>query len=371
MADYVIDWATANVDGSNVITGTGVDPVTVTVSTPPNTAADGEFTYHSGIDGLISIYPDAGTSAEVAMTFTDGAGDPTEVSNVAFNLIDVDQDGTNSDSSDWDDIIEIFAYDINGVRLAVTFSGVTTQTTTAYTIEGETNSTGQVPIGVTIIGQVASLQIVYTNGPDDSNAGWAGVSDISFDEYIPECFTRGTMIETARGEIAIEELKAGDMVRTADHGLQEIRWIGSRSVKAKGRKAPILFRKGTIGNTRDLMLSPAHRVVLQGWQSEVLFGNGELLASAQSLVNDATICRDETSDSVEYFHILFDQHEIIFSDGAATESFHPGDASVGNMAQESRAEIFRLFPELEHDLSGYGPSARETLRPHEAALLNL
>lgn len=376
MADYVIDWATANINeedavgnGVNVITGVGVDPVTVTVSTPNNTAPGGEFAYHSGLDGLISIYPTAGTSSEVSMAFTDGAGAPTEVNNVTFNLLDIDQDGININADDWDDIVEIFAYDIDGIRLDVVFSGVTTQTVTAYTVEGETNNDGT--IGVAIVGQVASLRIVYSNGPDDSNAGWAGISDISFDEYIPPCFTRGTMIETSLGEIAIEELIVGDMVRTADHGLQEIRWIGSKTVKATGRKAPILFRKGTIGNTRDLMLSPAHRVVLQGWQSEVLFGNSELLASAQSLVNDATISRQETSDSVEYFHILFDQHEIIFSDGAATESFHPGDASVGSMAQEARAEIFRLFPELEHDQNGYGPSARETLRPHEAALLNL
>lgn len=378
MADYVIDWATANIDeedgvgsGVNVITGSG-DPVTVTVSTPDNASTDGEFVYHSGIDGLLSFYPAAGTSTEVQIDFTDGVGDPYEVSNVTFNLLDVDQEGDNSSSGDWDDVVEIFAYDIDGVRLDVTFSGVTTQTTTAYTIEGETVSAGAVPVGVTIIGDVATLRIVYTNGPDDSNAGWVGIGDISFDEAIPDCFVRGTMIETDRGEIAIEALSTGDLVRTADNGFQPIHWIGSISVKAKGSKAPILFRKGAIGNTRDLLLSPAHRVVLNAWQAEVLFGTGELLASAKSLVNDSTIVRQVADDRVEYFHILFENHEIVFSNGAATESYHPGNAvEAGTMAQEARNEIFSLFPELEHNPGSYGPSARETLRPHEAALLNL
>jgi len=378
MPDYVLDWSTANVDeedgvgnGVNVLTGAGVDDVTVTVSTPDNTATEGEFTYHAGTDSLLSYYPTAGTSTEVSMVFTDGVGDPTEVNNVSFSLLDIDEDGSNQDTSDWDDIVEIFAYDINGVRLTVSFSGVTTQTTTDYTIEGETSSPGSVPVGVTINGQVASLTIVYTNGPDDSNAGWTGVTDISFDEYIPPCFVRGTMIDTNRGEVAVENLKADDLIRTADNGFQPIRWIGSSSVAAKGRMAPILFRKGAIGNTRDLLLSPAHRVVLQDWQAEVLFGSGELLAAAKSLVNDKSIVRQEIDGDVEYFHILCDKHEIIFSDGAATESYHPGDMSTGTLAQETRDEILRLFPELEHGPNSYGPSARETLRPHEAALLNL
>lgn len=377
MADYVIDWATANLDGSTVVSGLGA-PVTVTVSTPPdpyvNTVdplLDGEFEYSAGLGGLLSYYPTAGTSAEVIIDFTDGANNPTEVANVTFNLLDVDQSGTNQNANDFDDMVEIFAYNSIGVRLAVTFTGMTTQTTTAYTVQGQTNIDPVEAIGVTITGEVASLRIVYSNGPDDVNAGWVGISNISFDEFIPTCFVRGTMIETDRGEVAIEALEAGDLVRTADHGFQPIRWIGSSSVPANGRRAPILFRKGSIGNTRDLLLSPAHRVVLQDWQAEVLFSAGELLAPAHSLVNDSTIIRQESDGNVEYFHILFDKHEIIFSEGAASESFHPGDVNAGSMAQQARDEIYLLFPELQHNKASYGPSARSTLRAHEAALLNM
>lgn len=39
----------------------------------------------------------------------------------------------------------------------------------------------------------------------------------------PICFAAGTMILTAQGEVAIEDLRAGDLVHTKDGGLQEIR----------------------------------------------------------------------------------------------------------------------------------------------------
>ena len=66
-----------------------------------------------------------------------------------------------------------------------------------------------------------------------------------------------------------EKLAAGDMVVTMDHGPQPIRWIGS-SKRPDRQLAPILIRKGALGNTRDLRVSPQHRMLLSGWQAEVL-----------------------------------------------------------------------------------------------------
>ena len=41
------------------------------------------------------------------------------------------------------------------------------------------------------------------------------------------CFAAGTPVETAAGEVAVERLAVGDLVRTLDHGLRPVRWIGS------------------------------------------------------------------------------------------------------------------------------------------------
>ncbi|MBL1436234.1 MAG: Hint domain-containing protein [Rhodobacteraceae bacterium] len=370
MPEYVLDWTTANLDTSpgntNDFVGTGTNTASVDVFTPVN--GNGEQWGIGGAVGqgtLESDFPDQPT--EVIVKFNE------DMANVTFNLYDVDGNAAGGNLS-WDDLVTITAVDAMGNPVTVIYTNLDGQTVSVPdgSIEGETNTAVSEFVTVTFSAPIASFTVTFTNGADHVDTGYVGIGDVSFDEAVPDCFVRGTMIETDRGEIAIEALAVGDLVRTADNGFQPIRWIGSLSVKAKGSKAPILFRKGTIGNTRDLLLSPAHRVMLQGWQSEVLFGKGELLASAQSLVNDSTIIRQSADDNVDYFHILFDTHEIIFSNGAATESYHPGNAAeAGTMAQEARNEIFSLFPELEYGFGSYGASVRSTLRPHEAALLKM
>ena len=183
------------------------------------------------------------------------------------------------------------------------------------------------------------------------------------------CFAKGTLIETTSGEKAVEALSAGDLVRTLDHGDQPIRWIGSVRRPALGKLAPIKICKGALGNRRDLMVSPQHRMLLTGWRAELFFGECEVLATAKSLINDRDIVRVE-GGFVEYFHILFDTHEIIFAEGAPSESFHPGAMGAQALSQDGYDEILTLFPHLgTQGFASYGVSARISLKFKEAALL--
>ena len=183
------------------------------------------------------------------------------------------------------------------------------------------------------------------------------------------CFTRGTLIKTDQGERPIEDLAAADMVLTMDHEYQPIRWIGSSKRAAKGDLAPILIRKGALGNDRDLRVSSQHRMLLQGWQAEMLFGEVEVLATAKSLLNDHSILRDEGGE-VEYFHMLFDRHEIIYAEGCLSESFHPGKQGWNALDQATRDEILTLFPQLaDGNFNDYGPTARVSLKHKEGKLL--
>lgn len=166
------------------------------------------------------------------------------------------------------------------------------------------------------------------------------------DYTVAPCFTRGTLIATDRGQIAVEDLAVGCRVLTADHGLQEIRGIGSRSVPATGKLAPIVFAAGTIGNGRELAVSPQHRMLVNGPRARVLFGTDELLVPAKALVNGDTV-RMREGGWVEYFHILLDAHEVIFANGAPAESLYPGPQALAAIGADSRAEILALFPELE------------------------
>jgi hypothetical protein len=108
---------------------------------------------------------------------------------------------------------------------------------------------------------------------------------------------------------------------------------------------------------------------LRHWRSELLFGERETLAAAKHLVNDSTI-RQIECEKVEYFHILFDQHEIIFSEGAPSESFHPGHVGWGALSNATRDEILSIFPALgEIGVSAYGSAARISLKATEVSVL--
>lgn len=182
------------------------------------------------------------------------------------------------------------------------------------------------------------------------------------------CFVRGTSIRTQRGEVKIEDLREGDKVRTLDRGLQPIRWIGSSIVRGHGNLAPIRIKKGAMGNRRDLWVSPQHRMLVGSWRSELYFGEEQVLTPAKFLVDGDNICIEEV-DEVEYFHMLFDQHEIVFAEGAPSESFHPGVVGLGSMSDETRNEIFEIFPSLRDEIDVWGPAARPSLKAFEGSLL--
>ncbi len=155
---------------------------------------------------------------------------------------------------------------------------------------------------------------------------------------------------------------------TLDNGVQPLRWIGAQLISGHANFAPVLIRQGALGNDRDLRLSPHHRLMISDWRAEMLAGSSEVLVTARHLTNGKTILR-APCDHVRYVHLLFDTHQIIFAEGIATESFHPSAYGLGVLQDETRAEVLALFPELDSDWNGYGPTARPCLRRWEVAVL--
>ncbi len=184
------------------------------------------------------------------------------------------------------------------------------------------------------------------------------------DYATPICFTAGTLVATRSGLRGIETVMAGDEVRTRA-GWREVRWAGQRRVPALGASAPVRFTKGAMGATHQIKLSQQHRVLVTGWQAELMFGEAEVLVPAVALINDDKITL-RTGGEVTYVHLLFDEHELIDAQGLTSESLHPGRMALDAVDAAARAEIVALFPELT-DLER--PLCRPALRVSEAKLL--
>jgi hypothetical protein len=159
------------------------------------------------------------------------------------------------------------------------------------------------------------------------------------------CFARGTRIETATGFVAVEDLRDGMMIETMDNGLRPVRRVLSKQVDGRGTLAPVEIAAGVLGNLRPVRVSPHHRMVVTGWRAELLTGEPEVLAAAADLV-DGDRVQVVPVEQVEYFHLLFDRHEIIFAEGAATESYHPFAQDAKALAPDTLAELQAVFPDL-------------------------
>lgn len=181
------------------------------------------------------------------------------------------------------------------------------------------------------------------------------------------CFAAGTLIDTADGPRRIETLCVGDLVHTADDGPQPIRWTGGTEVVGRGPFAPVRFAAGSLGNHRPLVVSQQHRILVGDWRSALFFGQEQVLVAARHLVNGGTV-RLMPVPRIAYHHMVFDRHQIVFSEGIPTESLHLGSVAVSALDRAARAEVLALFPGLGRGLPP-GHTARTCLRAWEGRLV--
>lgn len=289
------------------------------------------------------------------------AGDSVQTDLVALSdNIDLFPDG--------DKVIDVLANDINNGPGSLTITqingvdvvaGDTITLPTGQTVELNADGT----FTVTGDGDVENFNFTYTidNGID-TDVGFVNATGVP-------CFVAGTMIATPDGERPAETLVPGDLVLTQDDGPQPLRWIGTREVAATGDFAPIHIRANTFGMHRDLLVSPLHRVLIRDNLAELLFGEAEVLIAARDLVNDRSV-RRRAGGEVTYVHLLFDRHQVVFSEGLETESFLPGPQTTKSFEREIVDEICAIFPEIDPETGqGYSPAARRTLKRYEADLL--
>ncbi|GFE66927.1 Hint domain-containing protein [Litoreibacter roseus] len=183
----------------------------------------------------------------------------------------------------------------------------------------------------------------------------------------PPCFTTDTLIQTPEVPRFVQDIRAGDLVETQTEGPQPVRWVGRGTYAARGRFAPICFKAGVLGNTRDLILSPQHRIQFVGWQAEYLLGEPAGLIPAHCFVNDDSVQRVE-GGFVTYFHLMFDAHQIIFSEGVATESYFARGKATALGAAQVAEELADLFPECCKFIVS-GKTILPSLKPYEARVL--
>ena len=266
---------------------------------------------------------------------------------------------------------EALSFEIDGVLItdlqaAIDAGLVTwTPTTPSQYIDGAMiKETYNTPTGfdngtLVFSGPFKSITIIDTSVSGDGNGVTHNMNVSTTAAAAPApCFTTGTMIETSNGQVAVENLKVGDKVRTKGNGMQVVRWIGRTAITPKAeainpKLKPVQITAGSLGRglpANDLIVSQQHRMLVSSSIAKRMFGETEVLIAAKELTALPGIFVKESTECYSYFHIAFDNHEVVFAEGAATESLYLGPNALEALPEALAEEIFTLFPHINESI---------------------
>jgi hypothetical protein len=188
---------------------------------------------------------------------------------------------------------------------------------------------------------------------EDETGHLADPLDLTAENTSVICLAAGTLIQTARGLRPIDSLSAGDLVWTLDDGLCPIRWIGHHSLSGAElarapKQRPIRIAAGVFGAglpQRTLTLSPQHRVLIASSIVARMCGCEAVLVTAKHLLSLPGVTVDTADAGVDYWHLMFDRHQVILAEGMATESLLRGAEALKALSAEARQQIGALWPD--------------------------
>jgi hypothetical protein len=223
----------------------------------------------------------------------------------------------------------IGTYWIPGDAIAISVNGVPVTTVTPD------GSTTPMFLGLTDTAPITSITLsdATSSGGEIDLVTSLGTNDAV-------CYLRGTRILTPTGEVAVEDLKIGDVVLTRFGAMRPVRWIGRQNYQARlirndREKIPVRIRASALGErmpARDLYVSPGHSMLVDG-----------VLVLAKLLVNGTTITQDWTPDEVHYHQIDLGTHDCVVAEGTWSETY--ADAEGLREQFHNAAEFRARFPD--------------------------
>ena len=188
----------------------------------------------------------------------------------------------------------------------------------------------------------------------------------------PICFVEGTRIATPSGPAAIETLRVGDLVLVDGDTPAPILWIDRTRHDWMGpteASQPIFIAANAFGPgrpSRNLKVSPQHRILLRGDDVLRRCGVAEVLVPAKALVGLKGVRQMTGLKHAVYYHMLLARHSVVTAEDLATESFYPGRSALAALRQSQRAALTELFPGVaDNPEAAYGGKARMCLTVRE------
>ncbi|MBK0328228.1 Hint domain-containing protein [Rhodobacteraceae bacterium F11138] len=175
-------------------------------------------------------------------------------------------------------------------------------------------------------------------------------------------FSRGTLVDTDKGAVAIEDLLPGDGIVTGDGTVQPLVWKG-RTTLAPGRPGPqgrnmrlTRIMADSFGIQRPVsyvLAGPSARLLHTPDHLRALSGGKRILTPVQQFQDGMNVIETAPPTAVELFHICLPRHALIRVAGLAFETYHPGPTALRTLSQAMRSVYLNLFPHIEQE-DGFG-----------------
>ena len=178
-------------------------------------------------------------------------------------------------------------------------------------------------------------------------------------------FSRGTLIETETGPVAIEDLQPGERILTADGHVQTLQWKGSTLI-VPGRPGPqgrnmrlTRIMQDSFGMQRPMtfvVAGPSARLLYTPVHLRGVDGTMQRLTPVQEFIDGNNVIETAPPTAVELFHLCVKRHTTIRVGGLEFETYHPGEDAARLVSQQMRSLFFNLFSHAEH-FGDFGPLA--------------
>jgi hypothetical protein len=269
----------------------------------------GSGSFQIGANGNLTFNGAVDASAKLSVTFS-GAGGELFLNATAYEA----NGGFAPDIKAFqlNDTIDLigFSGDVNGLSAGVLESVAVNGGNTLLTISGyDTNGTA--------VSDTLTFDGVALDSPSDFQLQYDESGGTFVTTSVTPCYCKGTRILAERGAIAVEDLRVGDRVVTADGASRPIVWIGRRALDIGKHPTPeqvwpvriLAHAFGEDSPQRDLWVSPGHNIACNG-----------ALIPACALINGVSVAQVKTGQ-VEYWHVELDAHDIILAEGLPAESY--------------------------------------------------
>lgn len=153
---------------------------------------------------------------------------------------------------------------------------------------------------------------------------WMGLARGAVPGGMGAALGAGSFVLTPSGAVRADRLKLGDLVMTADHGAQPVRWMRAQAMPGFGSLTPVRLRAPYFGAHTDLVMAPNAHVLMRGAEVEYLFGEDEVLVQARLLTRGSLAVPETRRPLVGFVALGFERQEVLFVDGCGVATVPMG-----------------------------------------------